>query len=290
MIEIRREHLQIICAQEGFRDVYDGMRHEMYVSNQHVGDLTYKSAGYGINLATRARSKAHSKAHSAPVRPIAPPQSRRATYSLPPGTQAKLLRLGEAAEAMGAPLRHHLTVHVDGLALCNANGELCGLHPADATQRLLQLMRQWYANRGLPWVAVWVRERSSRAGEHLHLAFHLLAEHEGEFLRALARWSGEAPDGKRRKASSRLVGRSEYRNWDLRRDIRGVPGNPKLMVYLSKAEPNELKLWGRFRPNRRKPKRRYQSGGRIEGTPKRDYRWGVTRALGPNARAHAGLQ
>lgn len=202
-----------------------------------------------------------------------------------------MMELGRVAEAVGLPLRHHLTVRLDGLVLCDAESVTSGLHPADGTRRLLGLIRLWHANRGRRWAAVWVRERSREAGEHLHMALHLPPDLEDEFINSLASWLGEERDAKKRKPSSCLVGRSELKNWDLRRDIRQKPGNPDLLAYLGKSEPNRIRRWGRWRENRLKADRtRNLSGGRIEGSPHRDYRWGFSHGtLGPQALAKQGL-
>jgi len=246
------------------------------ISTPTINDVSNPS-GDGTICAARTRCK--------------PSKRRRQSDGLELGTQARMLALGQAAEALGTPLRHHLTVRLDGLALSDADGALSGRHPATAVRHLLGLLRLWHANRGLPWVAIWARESSGAQGEHLHMALHLPAEREHALLEALERWTGEASDGKRRKPSSPLVGRSECRNWDLRRDTRQEPGNPRLMAYLAKAEPNRIKRRGRWRANPSKAEPRYnRPGGRIEGSTHQDYRWGITRgSLGPRALARAGL-
>ena len=134
------------------------------------------------------------------------------------------------------------------------------------------------AYRGAPWAAVWVRERSPAAGEHLHVAMHLPAGLEAAFVRGGRKLHRRKSGWQTRKSSSELVARSEWKNWDIRRDVRHEPGNPHLLSYLGKAEPNQVRLWGKRRRNERKEVRsRHNFGGRIEGTTRHSYRWHFNR-------------
>lgn len=202
-----------------------------------------------------------------------------------------MIEAAQRASDAGTSLDRALTVNVDALIALGLDGLWCKAHPADAMHTFLDLLRRWLKARGVPWAAVWVRERARREGEHGHVAFHASPMHDAALLAQLGIWTGAPATTRRSGDPQGTLGGGDgdgarKRPWLLQANTGG-PTQTQLMAYFGKGEPDALTRWGAMRENARK---RFQDGrcafsaataGRIEGTVKRAMRWGMSQSLMP---------
>jgi hypothetical protein len=89
----------------------------------------------------------------------------------------ELVEAAQQAMAMGLPFNRHLTVHWEKAGLADTEA-------ADATGRLLKLIRDWVRRYGGTAYA-WVRENGDGKGSHTHILLHVP---KGVSLNFTRRW------------------------------------------------------------------------------------------------------
>lgn len=105
------------------------------------------------------------------------------------------------ATAIGLPMNRLVTVHWGALGLTDAEA-------AKATGRLLKLLREALAERGLPFACAWVRENDDgdgSKGSHVHVLAHVPAAGAAT-LRRLRAWARLAAGGRFNKRTGRIEG------------------------------------------------------------------------------------
>nr|WP_314446800.1 hypothetical protein [uncultured Sphingomonas sp.] len=103
----------------------------------------------------------------------------------------EVIEAAQRAIAIGKPFNRHLTVHWEKAGLTDAEA-------ADATGRLLKLIRDWLRRYG-GTAYTWVRENGDDKGSHSHILFHvprgLRLGLTKRWYRTATGWKGRVPDG-----------------------------------------------------------------------------------------------
>lgn len=200
---------------------------------------------------------------------------------MPRGTQARMIRAATFSAEIGHPLNTHTTINASHLQRIGEGGVFGVGHLWDGFQCLVELMRHWTTRRGLPWVMIAAREhngaKARQQGEHWHIAHHLPAALAQDWACQLDVWTGESRDG------SRLT--SRHNAWHITQRLPGGAGPEDLAAYLGKSEPGWIKLYGKRRENRDKPRRdKFGGEGPVEGK-----RFRISRAIDSAAQARHGF-
>ncbi|MFN3371036.1 MAG: hypothetical protein ACK4Z0_05865 [Sphingomonadaceae bacterium] len=106
------------------------------------------------------------------------------------------------AERIGLPMNRLVTVHWGALGLSDSDA-------GAATGRLLKLMRDALADRGLPFAHAWVRENDGgdgSKGSHVHILAHVPPAARRGFLRRLRAWARLAAGGRYNRRSGHIEG------------------------------------------------------------------------------------
>ena len=90
----------------------------------------------------------------------------------------ELVEAAMRAIAIGSPFNRHLTVHWE-------KGRLTDSQAAEATGRLLKLIRDWARKNGGCVAYAWVRENGPGKGSHTHILLHIPS---GLKLKLTRRW------------------------------------------------------------------------------------------------------
>lgn len=160
-----------------------------------------------------------------PIEPVSTGKSSydRITSHIKPRQARELLEAAEYAKSIGLPLEVHASIH---WALTDAGDDPKGKFGVRVREGLSKCLKR----RGIPFAAIWVRERASGGQaevEHLHLLFHLpRAWQKGEKLaditncleRLINRHAGYVYDG--------ALEITLPRNSDIRYLLKGSP--PKI--------------------------------------------------------------
>lgn len=205
---------------------------------------------------------------------------------LPRGSQCELMNAAKFSVEMGFPVNVMTTINAAQLQRIGEGGVFAVGHLWDGLQCLLELMRKWTTERGLPWVAFWSREvaagKAPQLGEHWHIAHHLPKCHRADFAAQLAVWTGEAHDPLRTCGKGDFAF-SAHDAWHIKQHIRGGRGPDCIAAYLGKAEPNCIRLHGKMKDNPDKQRRERCGGsGPIEGK-----RYGIARSIDHSAQRKA---
>lgn len=207
------------------------------------------------------------------------------SQSLPIGAQARLTRAAIFSARIGHPVNTLLTVNAAHLQRVGAGGVFGIGHLWDGFRDFLELVRKWVTARGVPWVALWVREyaggKHGQVGEHWHIAHHLPAGLRADFAAQVAIWTDESIGGN--QSGGHTIARSSGRAWHYRSSAPSGNGPDGLGAYLGKSEPSWVKRYGRTVPNRKKLDRRKNGGG----GPIQGKRYGISRPIGDTAQARA---
>lgn len=227
-------------------------------------------------------------------------QSRLVVTNTKPYAPSRTLRRGAQRELMAAArfsakerkgINTLTTINTAQLQRIGAPGIFQTGHLWSATKDFIEKFRKWTVARGLPWVAVWVREvagkNAQQPGEHLHLGSYLPRCRYEELVQQVPLWTGEGWDQNRPLDDHKgEVAFSEGNAWNITTRIRGRGGPQGIAAYLGKAEPNRIPRYGKLRDNPDKADRRQYGGeGLIEGK-----RYGVSRAIDQKAQREAGFQ
>lgn len=219
------------------------------------------------------------------VRKISPPTRYVVTEKLPRGSQAGMMAAATFSIECGAPINTLLTINAAHLQRIDEGGVFAIGHLWDGFQTLLELLRKWIVDRGVYWACIWVREWSKcgykgngQSGEHWHIAFHLPRCYRSALATQVAEWAGEDV-GIISPKEALSVGRA----WQLK---SGRGGPESIAAYLGKAEPSNIKKYGKRVANPDKPRRDRVGGeGRIEGK-----RYGICKGIGATAQAKTGFK
>jgi hypothetical protein len=212
--------------------------------------------------------------------------TRKASEYLPKGAQGQLIDAAILAEEMGTPINRLTTIRTEILAR-SSSGIFAGRHEADAIRILLELMRKWHIERGVPWVCIWSREVGDDVGGHVHSGTHQSEETTEDFIEQVASWTGEPRILlKNRKRAN--IGISEHGSWLVQCCTRRDQSGADLAAYLGKDEPNHIvSAWGVSRDNKSKRVLHHAcKGGYLEGTTGKSgksYRHGTSRNIAPSA-------
>lgn len=211
------------------------------------------------------------------------------SQGLPVGSQRRLMIAADFSRETGHSLNTILTINAAALQQVGSGGVFGVGHLWDGLQTFLELLRKWVTARGLPWVAIWVREwggaKARHPGEHWHIGFHLPAAPLAELPHQVSAWTSERPDAAFRPCSEKGYAQSEHGSWHIGRARRGGRGPEGVAAYFGKAEPNTVRRYRKRCPNRDKPRPdKYGGAGPIEGR-----RFGVSRAIDLKAQTDAGF-
>lgn len=223
---------------------------------------------------------------------------RRKTSGLPIGTQARFIAAAEVAAGRKRPLNTLLTLRWRSLFSDNDLNALRTLPTAERIRHIVELLRKWLCRAGSAPIYIWVRENADSAGEHWHIAFHLVSGHRTALAAYIARLTGE-PKARRRSANATEgeFARGELSSWHLARDTRPECRGAYLAAYLGKGEPSQRLFRGKWIDNDAKPFRGKSFGGSfddgiydmaqggVEGTATRDDRFFIANALKTPKRA-----
>ena len=224
------------------------------------------------------------------------------TPALPIGTQARFIAAATAAARHGTPLNTLLTLRWSSLFSDNDVNWLRTMPVPERIDRLVERIRKWLAQRGLPPVYIWVREVAGPEAEHWHIALHLRPTLRQAFAAYVVDLTGEARlKGKTWAGRSEgEFARGEIGSWHLARDTHPERQGHFLAAYLGKGEPSQRPYRGVLRDNDRKPVRGQAFGGdqpdgkydadqgMITGTACRGDRFFIAKALQQRAKAEAG--
>ena len=224
----------------------------------------------------------------APIRPakgIVNVRLRKTTQSLPKGAQGQLIDAAILAEKLGLPINRLTTIRTEILSRSSA-GVFAGKHEADGVACLLELMRKWHVNRGIPWTCIWSREFGKDVGGHIHIGTHQSDEHTEGFINQMPHWTGEARIFLEKHKPDR-IGISKNDAWLVQCCRRQGNSGTDTASYLGKDEPSRIvSAWRTERDNSAKRVTRHPcSGGFVEGTHRVAYRHGTSRNIAPAAPA-----
>jgi hypothetical protein len=116
------------------------------------------------------------------------------------------------------PLTRLVTVHWGALGVADAGA-------TQATGRLLKLLRDALAVRGLPCAFAWVRENDAgngMKGAHVHILLHIPPAAGPAFLRRLPSWARLAAGGRLERRTGRIIGPAYVRGAVNTRRIGGT--------------------------------------------------------------------
>lgn len=234
--------------------------------------------------------------------PPTPTPALMTTTALPIGTQARFIEAAAVAARHGTPLNTLLTLRWSSLFSDNDVNWLRTMPVPERIARLVERIRKWLAQRGLPPVYIWVREVAGPEAEHWHMALHLRPHLRKAFAAYVADLTSEARlKGKTWAGRSEgEFARGEIGSWHLARDIHPERQGRFLAAYLGKGEPSQRRYRGVQRDNDRKPVRGQAFGGdqpdgkydadqgMITGTACRGDRFFIAKALQQLITAQAG--
>jgi hypothetical protein len=208
---------------------------------------------------------------------------RKSSQYLPKGAQGQLIDAALLAETIGANINRLTTIRTEVLQVIGS-GIFAGVHEADAIKILLELMRHWHKERGIPWACIWAREVGEIVGGHLHIGTHLTDAYNDDYNTQVALWTGEnqiyLP-----KHKPEEIGISEHQNWLVKCCLREGRSGPDVGAYLGKDVPTWTQTgWGKDKYNEDKRVFKHKClGGHVEGTSRAVYRHGTSRNISPNS-------
>lgn len=139
----------------------------------------------------------------------------RRSQSIKSSTADNLRQAARFASSVGLPLNRHMTINLEALGVADRQA-------TEAISSFMKSLREWLKRQGHVTACIWVRERSSHTGSHLHLLFHLPP---GVQLR------------KRHLAIlKRITGRRYKTGCVLTRSVRGASSAQGWELYLSNIE------------------------------------------------------
>ena len=216
---------------------------------------------------------------------------RKATERLPIGAQGQLIDAAVLAGKIGHPINRLTTIRTEILSRSSvgvfagkheADGVFAGKHEADGVSSLLELMRKWHINRGIPWAAIWSREVGQTVGGHIHIGTHQSNDHIEPYIDQVANWTGEK---RIFLAKHKLgdIGFSEHCGWRVQCCMRRGQSGADVAAYLGKDEPSRTVTgWGVERINASKRTFTHPChSGYVEGTTRTTYRHGTSRNIAP---------
>ena len=211
--------------------------------------------------------------------------NRKSSQYLPIGAQAQLIDAALLAERMRSPINRFTTIRTEALRAVGS-GLFADKHEADAIKMLLELMRHWHKDRGIPWACIWSREVGDRIGGHLHIGTHLTDIHTDAYSAQMALWTDEVQVSLNKHRPDE-IGISEHRNWLVQCCLRQGRSGPDVGAYLGKdVQTWTLTGWRKEKFNKDKRVFKYDCpGGLVEGTSRTAYRHGTSRNISPASAA-----
>jgi hypothetical protein len=203
------------------------------------------------------------------------------------GTQAKLIAAARQSADAGYPIDMLLSARWDSLLINDDLNPLRTMQTPERIRYIVELLRKWLINHGIPANYLWVREVSNNAGEHWHLACHLPTSKRKAFTAYIERLFVEPIASDPRSNSNRTRGEfacSECGSWHLAGEV--PDGKPQfagywIAAYLGKGEPSQRLFRGQLVNNTRKPVRGREFGGWVQSSrydePQGDIRGTTTR-------------
>jgi hypothetical protein len=216
-----------------------------------------------------------------------PAPSIKQTHGLPIGTQAELIAAARRSADAGHPINTLLSARWDALLINDDLNPLRTMQTPERIRHIVELLRKWLTNRGIPANYFWVREVSDKAGEHWHFAFHLPRSKRTTFTAYIEQLLVEPIASGPRSNPNQTRGEfacSECGSWHLAGEV--PDGKPQfagywIAAYLGKGEPSQRLFRGKLVNNTRKPVRGREFGGRVKGdrydAPQGDVRGTTTR-------------